>query len=425
MTQILIPRNGINQTNSGILEILTDKALPEGKSIAIRNNGDFIGHAERISQRHFWYNPYLGTTGIKSFTASIVDENNLNLNVVESNPYIVGYGDVYTLYGDQGNNFPEVFGSGLPGNYVRGYAAGIFKLGADLTDLANLQDSDIMCGSVFIGSINGGGTGKIVVNGVAVQTFVLNSLSLVDRVAMYSETWFNDDPALLQGLTGYVDNIELSVQGQYIYVDSSPPTTVLSFDTKNTKYAWFVDEVTGAGEGVLVPGYSVNTRPISMFTSPLLTNTPQFQWDSLPSGEVNPNISYYDKVAETQLNVNLGGYAPCWTSSDPEASNSTFGVYYDLGYLDNINSSIELDGGWQESPSLVNTGVTYYYTLTDPAAIAAYTILDQTRASPVAIAGLRSYPGIASISAWQGGSLIQAVHYGKPLLFEMWYSKII
>lgn len=336
--------------------------------------------------------------------------------------------DVYTLYGDQRSNWPNIVGSGLPGNYVRGYAAGIFKLGADLTNLATLQDSDIMCGSVFVGSPSGGGSGRIVINGQIVGTLVIAGPALVDRVAMYMETSFVGESSLLQGLTGYAYNLELDAQGEYVIVESVIPTQVFAFDTKNTKCGWYVDEVTGAGAGVLVPDYPISVKPLSMYTPPNLTTTPNFQWSSLPLGALafpnNPDITYYDRVAKTQLNVNLGGYEQSWISTDTEAYDQTFGIFYDLGYNKGGNTSIYLDGGKRDSGGYLNTGLVGYFTLTNESAIEAYTLLDQTSGSPVASAGLKAYPGVASINAWTGNTLVQALHFGQPVLFEMWYSKI-
>lgn len=323
---------------------------------------------------------------------------------------------VYTLFGDQGQG-PGAYDTGLSGNYVRGFAAGVFKIGATLSLPSAIPDSLIMCGVVYSGD-ESSGSGRIVINGVQIDTFT-NSGS--QTVTMSWETAVsNVGVDILGGLTGYCDSIQLnanastiSFNGSYTLGGAGP------FDTKNVKFGVFIDQVTGAGNEVYVPTKEYTFKPPSMFVPHPYTEP--FDWTTLASDILVDWETYYDfdRRGSIELRVNLGGYEPAWLTTD--APMNEF-VSYDLGYHTDGNGEMFVDGATYDAINGLTTNITntfrvpaYFYQQDDAVLNGVPTGWGVTSG------GLRTFQGIESTNAWGGNGMISVPNFGMPFLYEQWF----
>ena len=330
---------------------------------------------------------------------------------------------VHTIFGVQnGGAWPYVYNTGLSGNYVRGYVAGVFKLGTDLTHPELISDTDIMCGVVYTGTETSG-SGRIVVNGIVRQT--LTTLGCTEVRMTWATTATVVPTTSLQGLSGWCDYIELVTNTGYI-IEWTNEVTPLVFDSYNVKTAWYVDQVTGAGEGIFTPNNPIYASSSSAYVAhPFTGREIPFDWSKLPADGKWDTYYAQDRSAEIGLYVNLGGYAPSWTSNTPAPPWT--GIFYNLGYASPRNPSERLVDGGAYFPNggvripgtaLAATDYVSYYA-TPPG---VYYQPDDAYDAPVANAGLRYYPGIEASSAWNG-EFTEALNFGRPVLFEKWYSR--
>lgn len=127
----------------------------------------------------------------------------------------------------------------------------------------------------------------------------------------------------------------------------------------------------------------------------------------------------YDVPARdgVSLNINLGGFAPAWTTGDGKTvyfgimqkSNPT--IYLDGGNMSSINSTINL---WSPSAG---------FPISDPTVVARYaqvggTPLGASNPAP----GHTEYKGVASFSSWNPQSYVEPRIFGRPIICEIWYS---
>lgn len=176
------------------------------------------------------------------------NESRTNLNL--------GYSG-YTLFSEQTTPFPSLTPLGNPGEHIRKYCAGIFKVDADIS---NPQVSDVLCGVIVEGT-SSGAVGQIIIDGQVVRAETLTQAA--------TELWFEwsglfeGDPALLGGKTGTIDYIWFKLNTFNVTLLSSQ---YRSFDSKDVKFGWYVDRNTGLSEGTYVG--TLRCYPPSMFTHP-------------------------------------------------------------------------------------------------------------------------------------------------------------
>ncbi len=337
-----------------------------------------------------------------------------------SNPAIASPA-VYTLFGDQGQG-PGAYDTGLAGNYVRGFAAGIFSIGIDLSYPSAIPDQFIMCGVIYTGDETSG-SGRIVVNGVVIDSFT-NTGS--QTVTMSWETALSGVSIdVLNGLAGYCDTLSLTAgantitfNGSYTQGGSGP------FDTKNVKFGVFIDQVTGAGTEVYVPNKEYTFKPPCMFVAHPYTQP--FDWTTLASDILVDWETYYnvDRRYSIGMVVNLGGYAPAWTTTDAPMNGF---VSFDLGYTyANINAVDQLvDGGSYNVIDGISTNHTntflansgnYYQGDAIVAGVPAY-----GSGPTLGNLGIRFIEGVEATNIWGGSAIISVPNFGMPFLYEQWF----
>lgn len=345
--------------------------------------------------------------------------------------------DVYTFFGVNSSShqiLPIVSATSEPGNFIRGYVGGIFKIGADLTNPVGLLNSDIMCGIVVTGT-NTSYTARLVVNGVE-QLAVSDIVPLTSLHPVLDTTLPVCSPGDLNGLTGYVHSFAAAFNGvgsgfeitsQWnTSVYPPQPVSVLSFDTLNVKTAWYVDQDNLTSS--LQSASPHSALPPNMYTTPQVAPTVggYFNWSNLPDGgDVAPDgyRHYYDAPTSTILNVRLGGNIDSWAWSGSEAQDPVTGIYYNLGYSQagQVQQSV-IGGTYTPADNWVQLHSNPYEFITNNV---NYSVPNQTNGASVVFTSgdTFSYPGIAS-RASIGGGYIQALNTNQPVLFEMWYSRM-
>jgi hypothetical protein len=326
---------------------------------------------------------------------------------------------LWTVFGDQsGSVLPTIDGTGVTDFYVKSYIAGIFAVTADL---ANLNISDVRAGVRYTGGA-AGGVIEVILGGTVVQTAAVTGPAV--NVGGTLDTTYGQWPSSYLGSNaGFIGYLEIYAGSEFIFIESNVPNTVLTFDTKNVKFAWYVDTNTGLTPGTLLDGYPIYSSPATMYTS--VTPQSTFDWQQVLQVQ-EPDGSFlntmYNAPTSTALNINLGGYSPSWTDVSGVSNTNNYGVFYDLNYPATPSNSLSVDGGWyytQLDPGDIETNGTMIFPVTTPVA-SNYVQLDKANTgAAVETAGIRSYLAIAS-SVF--GGYIQSVNYGLPVLYEQWYS---
>jgi hypothetical protein len=329
--------------------------------------------------------------------------------------------ELWTVFGDQrGDVLPTIDGTGVTDFYVKSYIAGIFAVTADL---ANLNISDVRAGVRYTGGA-AGGVIEVILGGTVVQTAAVTGPAV--NVGGTLDTTYGQWPSSYLGSNaGFIGYLEIYAGSEFVFVQSNVPDTVLTFDTKNVKFAWYVDTNTGLTPGTLLDGYPIYSSPATMYTS--VTPQSTFDWQQVLQVQ-EPDGSFlntmYNVPTSTALNINLGGYSPSWTDVSGVSNTNNYGVFYDLNYPATPSNSLSVDGGWyytQLDPGDIETNGTMIFPVTTPVA-SNYVQLDKANTgAAVETAGIRSYLAIAS-SVF--GGYIQSVNYGLPVLYEQWYSKV-
>jgi hypothetical protein len=212
----------------------------------------------------------------------------------------------------------------------------------------------------------------------------------------------------------------------FFFLQSDYITDFYSFDTRDCKIGWYVDQATGLGDGVLAPLFPHYCNPPMMYTAPHPQDTFSYYDVMATIDPLDPLADrlLFDTVADVDLNVNLGGHADSWEYAGSLPAFDS--VYYSLGYpiADTEGDPIYVDGGTidESFPGEINN-----WSQTNSMNVSgdrrlAYFIADQTIDAPVATAGPRVYP---NVNATYGGSFngfIQALNFGLPVLYEQWYT---
>jgi len=200
----------------------------------------------------------------KNFGKPIICELWYSLNH-ERNNRLKGYSN-YSFIEFEGNRLPYVEVQNTVGtSYIKKYQAGIFKVNADMYDL---QESDFIVGISYIGD-ESGGTTKIIVDGVAVETvtnigsikgidpdvfgsYIFRESYLQDKKSYFDfinvSMWnYDEGVTFSNGDSDYTDIFFESVDSNYSVYDNPDEffkSREAFIDTYQVKYAFIVDSET-------------------------------------------------------------------------------------------------------------------------------------------------------------------------------------
>lgn len=379
------------------------------------------------------------------------------------------------------NNVFGTYGSGLEPtyHYVKKYQCGVLKANADMY---NLQDSDFVAGVSYVANEDGTqGLAKIIISGTVVDSLTVTSANGMYFMNSGLDFGFYDALADLKTGKSAINYIEI-LWGDSVTNNTGQPRE-LTFqgrngsgvlddraliDTYHTKWAWIVDCETGSTATVDVQDHVVNSNLLQMFTVPftlpcdpggMLPNyTPQtpiaigqnaccpyetfpFTEYCLPYSVLNNSSDtanfYNDPTADgITLHYNLGGYAKSWQDVNGEddiisVPFGSFTLFYDTNvYVDlgtryrNYDDSISIPGIYQYTTGADNRSVSA--KITNSELKSRYDAVGGSRERGpldpyyVPLPGHHSHPGVLAIPPYNGN--VQAKNYGKPIIFEMWFS---
>lgn len=217
--------------------------------------GDFTGDV-LIGTGHFEFSG-IATTDAFSNNGQIQALNNgypvlyeswFDTNKTAHDP-LIGYSN-YTLYMNQRSPVPWVYFTD-PGGFVKKYKFGIFDL---LADVETCDHTSILFGAIL--QIDPTNSSQIVVqlivNRIVVkeEIFVGNALS----ADSYFQTVLRFLPARAGGLAGTMNEVSVGWSGGgsgYLYHTADYTTVADFYDTRRTKFAWFIHADNGLGLGVI------------------------------------------------------------------------------------------------------------------------------------------------------------------------------
>lgn len=323
---------------------------------------------------------------------------------------------IYTVFGDQRNSFPSIRTTDRTTDYVKTYIAGIFDVNADL---ATIQERDVRIGVIYQGD-DVTGVAKMILNGEVIeqQTLVGGTQG--------AEAWWE---------TAYRDNIEFLKPGCFLsefgfafdqgelYLGSDNVRSFYTFDNKDVKFGWLVEQETGTEQIEL-------NNPIYMDMPIMYTAvTPNVsEWTELAtvhSSPTEPVYNYYDRPTSVGLKIKLGGDPAAWQTALPEGWPTYQAVYTSFGFptapagdlVHNVCGAL-----FDTTTTVLDTwSVTDIFPVTG-AVLANYIIPDQTVEAPSTWVGERIYPGIASLAMFPdsgGQGYVQALNTGGPVSFEL------
>lgn len=208
----------------------------------------------------------------QNYSYPVIAEIWYSLNSNRTNQ-LIGYNN-YTFIGDSYNGFDAALGNPL--SYVKTYYGGFFKATADMYAP---NTSDFIAGVSYVGGASGG-TLKIIINGVVVQT--TTAAGRVTRVKDYYTTEYGEDPAeFLRTGKSWIGEIEITVytgdwtlsnttyiNQNYPYPDGTPNNGLV--DTYQIKHAYMYDSYTGLSPGTqdTNPNTWIRWRPSMFYTLP-------------------------------------------------------------------------------------------------------------------------------------------------------------
>lgn len=224
-----------------------------------------------------WSNTYFQA---KNCSAPISAELWYTLNPARSNP-LVGFNG-YSFFGDTGaDGMPEVY---VPSGYVKQYYAGIFKIDADVS---NPKDSDCVMVAWYEGGA-AGGVMRLLLNGTEIARKPIDHPA-TDVYGNY-DAIFGDDRLGIGSSTNNINYLEINADSDYIYTEPVWPTDGPFgagdglINTKNVKFAFYVDSTTGSAPGVWdgtsyiswIPGmfYTIPKTPLPCAPTNIPTYTP-------------------------------------------------------------------------------------------------------------------------------------------------------
>lgn len=128
---------------------------------------------------------------------------------------------------------------------------------------------------------------------------------------------------------------------------------------------------------------------------------------------------YYDdpSLDGVSLNLNLGGWAPSWENDGSEPLGQEVYTYLYNPSWARVDGAVVFNYAG-DAPSIRNDYTESFIINNNAAAYNAIGGASNGTNNPTP--GHHVYPGVASFNSWS--SFVQAKNYGKPIIFELWYS---